>query len=85
MVERFNGRISEVLATTRFDCAQSLEQTLTRHIKLYNHSIPQRDLGHVTPVQAMKAWHDRQPEWFLRRIYNLTGLDMTCSWLRSLS
>ena len=30
MVERFNGRISEVLATTRFDAAQSLEATLSR-------------------------------------------------------
>lgn len=29
-VERFNGRISEVLATTRFDSAQSLEETLSR-------------------------------------------------------
>ena len=30
MVERFNGRISEVLATTRFDSAQSLADTLGR-------------------------------------------------------
>ena len=29
-VERFNGRISEVLATTHFDTAQSLEDTLSR-------------------------------------------------------
>jgi len=30
MVERFNGRISEVLATTRFDAAQRLADTLNR-------------------------------------------------------
>ncbi len=30
MVERFNGRISAVLATPRFDAAQSLEDTLSR-------------------------------------------------------
>ena len=30
MVERFNGRMSEVLATTHFDTAQSLEDTLSR-------------------------------------------------------
>ena len=30
MVERFNGRISEVLATTRFDSAQNLADTLSR-------------------------------------------------------
>ena len=29
-VERFNGRISEVLATTHFDTAQSLADTLSR-------------------------------------------------------
>ncbi len=40
MVERFNGRISEVLATTRFDAAQSLEDTLSRYVRLYNHHIP---------------------------------------------
>jgi hypothetical protein len=28
--ERFNGRISEVLATTRFDSTQRLEDTLSR-------------------------------------------------------
>ena len=39
MVERFNGRISEVLATTRFDAAQSLEDTLSRYVRLYNHHI----------------------------------------------
>ncbi len=29
-VERFNGRISAVLATTRFEAAANLEETLTR-------------------------------------------------------
>jgi transposase InsO family protein len=45
MVERFNGRISEIPDTTRFDSAQSLEQTLTRYVRLYNHTMPQRALG----------------------------------------
>jgi hypothetical protein len=30
MVELCNGRISEVLATTRFDSGQNLEDTLSR-------------------------------------------------------
>ncbi len=34
MVERFNGRISEVLATHRFDSAEDLAQTLTRYVWL---------------------------------------------------
>ena len=32
MVERFNGRISDVLKTNRFDSALDLEQTLLRHV-----------------------------------------------------
>ena len=32
MVERFNGRISEVLAMHRFDSRASLEQTLKRYV-----------------------------------------------------
>jgi hypothetical protein len=31
-----NGRISEVLATTRFYSAQRLEDTLSRYVRLYN-------------------------------------------------
>ena len=54
MVEGFNGRISEVLATTRFDAAQSLEDTLSRYVRLYNHQIPQRALGHIAPVRPCK-------------------------------
>jgi transposase InsO family protein len=33
-VERCNGRISEVLATTRFGPAQSLADTLSRYVRL---------------------------------------------------
>jgi transposase InsO family protein len=40
-VERFNGRIAEVLATHRFNSAQDLETTLLRYAWLYNHHLPQ--------------------------------------------
>jgi transposase InsO family protein len=60
-VERFNGRISEVLATTRFDSAQRLEDTLSRSVRLYNHQIPQRALGHIAPVQALQDWQEKVP------------------------
>ena len=46
MVERFNGRIAEVLATRRYDSAQDLETTLLRYVWLYNHHLPQKALGH---------------------------------------
>ena len=44
MVERFNGRVSEVIAQTRFKSAQELETTLTNYLATYNHRIPQRAL-----------------------------------------
>jgi len=53
MVERFNGRISEVLQQTRFASATELVSTLQNYLKLYNHHIPQRALGRVAPVDAM--------------------------------
>jgi transposase InsO family protein len=49
MVERFNGRISEVLKTIHFDSAQSLEQTITHYVQLYNHSIPNVRWG-ISPL-----------------------------------
>ena len=75
MVERFNGRISEVLATTRFSSALDLQQTLLRYADLYNQSIPQKALGHIPPIQALKNWHATKPDLFNKRVYNLTGLD----------
>jgi transposase InsO family protein len=75
MVERFNGRISEVLATTRFDSAENLEQTLLRYGYLYNQHIPQRALGHKTPVEAMKDWQKKKPELFHKQVRNHAGPD----------
>jgi hypothetical protein len=54
MVERFNGRISEVVNQTRFASAAELEATLSSYVKTYNHHIPQRALHHLSPVQALK-------------------------------
>ena len=75
MVERFNGRISEVLHQTCFASAAQLEATLKNYVKAYNHQIPQRALHHVSPVQALKDWYARKPELFKKRVYNQTGLD----------
>ena len=75
MVERFNGRLSEVLATTRFNSAENLEQTLTRYAQVYNQHIPQRALGHIAPIQALKNWYKTHPHLFKKRVYNLAGLD----------
>ncbi|MDC8757115.1 integrase core domain-containing protein, partial [Janthinobacterium fluminis] len=75
MVERFNGRISELLQQTRFDSRADLEATLLNYPKLYNHHIPQRAIGTKTPIQALKEWQDRKPELFVKRVYSQTGLD----------
>ena len=53
MVERFNGRISDILATTRFRSAEDLKETITRYVKLHNTHLPQRALAHKTPLQSM--------------------------------
>ncbi|MFG6417387.1 DDE-type integrase/transposase/recombinase, partial [Roseateles sp. DC23W] len=37
LVERFNGRISEVVQQTRFNSGAELEATLTAYCKTYNH------------------------------------------------
>ena len=76
MVERFNGRISEVLATRRFRSGEHLEDTLRRYVSLYNHHIPQRALGHISPVEALHGWYQKNPELFVSDVNNLTGLDI---------
>jgi transposase InsO family protein len=75
MVERFNGRISELLQQTRFDSSADLETTLLNYLKLYNHHIPQRAIGSTTPIHALKEWQQRKPELFVKRVYDQTGLD----------
>ena len=75
MVERFNGRISEVVSQTRFASAAELETTLEHYVRTYNHQIPQRALKHLSPVQALKNWQAKRPELFKKRVYNQVGLD----------
>ncbi|KAF0815178.1 hypothetical protein IGB42_00255 [Andreprevotia sp. IGB-42] len=75
MVERFNGRISEVLATHRFESGEDLAQTLARYVWLYNQHLPQLALRHRTPVQAMKDWARERPDLFHKRVINRPGPD----------
>lgn len=75
MVERFNGRISDVLATHRFHSGEDLASTLGRYVKLYNHQFPQSALNGRTPIQTMKHWYAERPDLFHRRPYDHPGLD----------
>ena len=61
--------------TDRFDSAAILAKTLGRYVRLYNHQIPQRALGHIAPIQALQDWQEKRPELFVKKVYNLTGLD----------
>lgn len=75
MVERFNGRIAELLKSTHFQSSDELHKALDHYLYLYNYQIPQKNLGHISPIQALKNWHQKQPKLFNKRIYNLAGLD----------
>jgi transposase InsO family protein len=74
MVERFNARISELVQQTQFASAEALRQTLENYLKLYNHHIPQKALGHITPISALKYWYKIKPELFTKRVYEYSKL-----------
>lgn len=76
MVERFNGRISTIVKSTHFKSAAEMIAALERYNKVYNHHIVQRNLGHLTPIKAMKAWQNKKPELFKKRVYDQANLDM---------
>ena len=75
MVERFNGRIADILRTHRFVSGQDLEETLHRYVSLYNQQLPQTALGSKPPIQAMKDWFKSHPELFHRKPYDRPGCD----------
>jgi transposase InsO family protein len=75
MVERFNGRIEEVLQSHHFRSGEELETTLHRYVWLYNQQLPQSALGSKPPLQAMKDWHKLRPELFKKQPYYLPGCD----------
>jgi len=75
MVERFNGRIEEVLQSHHFRSGEELETTLHRYVWLYNQQLQQSALGSKPPLQAMKDWHKLKPKLFKKQPYYLTGCD----------
>jgi len=62
MLERFNGRIEDVLQGHHFRSGEELETTLHRYAWLYNQQLQQSALGSKTPLQEMKDWHKLQTE-----------------------
>jgi len=76
MVERFNGRIEEVLQSHHFRSGEELETTLHRYVWLCNQQLAQSTLGSKAPLQAMKDWHKLKPELFEKQPDYRTGCDM---------
>ena len=70
MVERFNGRIEDILQSHRFHSGEDLEQTLLRYAHLYNNQLPQSVLKGRSPINALKDWQRQRPELFRKRVYN---------------
>ena len=66
MVERFNGRISDVVQPTRFTSVAELEATLTNYAGTYNSRIPQRALNHLSLIQALKDWKLKRRDLFVK-------------------
>ena len=75
MVERFNGRIEDVLQSHHFRSGEELESTLHRYVWLYNQQLPQSALGSKTPLQAMKDRHKLKPGLFRIQPYYRPGCD----------
>jgi len=75
MVERFNGRIEDVLQSHRFRSGEDLEKTILRYVRLYNGQLPQSVLKGRTPIDALKDWHRDKPGLFKKRTDNHTGCD----------
>jgi len=85
MVERFNGRLEQVLQTHRFNSAEDLSKTLHRYVWLYNQHLPQKALNHQTPLMALKQWRESHPHLFKKRVIKHPGPDSparvpACSW-----
>jgi len=75
MVERFNGRIADVLKTHRFNSREDMERTLLRYVALYNHQLLQSALGSKTSMQPIKNWYQEHPDLFHKRPYDRPGCD----------
>jgi len=73
MVERFNGRISEVLAALHLYDRSDLEATLSHYRRLYNHHIPQKALNGQAPVDFLKAKYEARPGLFKHPVRKLSG------------
>jgi len=75
MVERWGGRIADILRTHHFKDGEALEKTIDRYVWLYNDPLPLPALGARSPFQAMKEVDEKDHGLFHKRPYDHPGLD----------
>lgn len=75
MVDRFDGRVEDVLQSHRVQSAGELDQAILRHVHLYNSQLPQTVLKGRTPINALKYWQKHRPELFRKRPNNHAECD----------
>jgi len=63
-VERFNGRIAEILRHNHFDDYDKLSQALEYYLRCYNFFNKQKNLGYKTPAEKMKDWYEKDRKFF---------------------
>jgi transposase InsO family protein len=74
-VERFNGRLEDVLQSHHVQSGEKMEATPHRDVRLYNQQRPQSTLGSKTPLQVIKDWHKLTLGLFKRQPYYRPGCD----------
>ena len=75
MIERFNCRIAHIIKTTRFASSTELEKSLLTYAESYVRTIPQKALGHKTPLEVLDQWYQKPPECFRSRPPNFPRPD----------
>jgi len=72
MVERFNGRIEEILDKNKFNNYNHLIVALEGYVKCYNYFNKQKVLGYKAPVEIVKEWYEKKRELFKDEVDMLT-------------
>jgi hypothetical protein len=75
MVERFNGRIEEVLQSHHFRSSDELGATLHRYVWLYNQPASAISLRQQNALASHETMAQNQTELFKKQPYYLTGCD----------
>lgn len=75
MVDRFHGRLDQILKIHRFNSAEDLHMILHRYVWLSSQHLPQKAFKHIAPVQGLKGWQQSHPHLFVKQVRNQPGPD----------